>query len=174
MVVREACPAWGSHRYPNNGPTRHGKHNHPCTACERQCMAPADDRRMADEQRTMRAHLRRERIALRGICHAVGVSLPWLLPCMVECCTTCPDDVDVRAPPRPTDVGLRQRDAYADARWSVGKKQAHTPWLWSALDAMTRPVMALHGGARSRARAKALWTTMPVVSREQAICHTEQ
>ena len=47
-------------------------------------MAGAEERIIADEQRPLIAYLLRERISLRGICRAVGVSLTWLLHCMVE------------------------------------------------------------------------------------------
>jgi transposase-like protein len=92
MVVRDACPACGSDRYKTNGHTRHGKQHHQCNACERQCVATPEDRHMADEQRTLIEYLVRERISLRGICRAVGVSLTWLLHCMVERFAACPDD----------------------------------------------------------------------------------
>jgi transposase-like protein len=79
MVVRDACPECGSDRYKKNGYTRHGKQNHQSKACERQFVATAEDRLIADEQRTLIERLLRERISLRGICRAVGVSLTWLL-----------------------------------------------------------------------------------------------
>jgi insertion element IS1 protein InsB len=72
MVVREACPACGANQYKKNGHTRHGKQNHHCRACERQFVAMAEDRRIAEEQRTLIARLLRERISLRGICRAVA------------------------------------------------------------------------------------------------------
>ncbi len=84
MLIREACPTCGSSRYKKNGHTRHGKQNHQCKACDRQFVATAEDRSIADERRTLIEHLLRERISLRGICRAVGVSLTWLLHCMVE------------------------------------------------------------------------------------------
>src|SRR5712691_4658879 len=62
-----------------------GKQNHQCKACERQFSGTADDRLIADERRTRVEHLLRERVSLRGICRAVGVSLTWLLHFMVEC-----------------------------------------------------------------------------------------
>ena len=70
-------------------------------------------------------HLLRERISLRGICRAVGVSLPWLLHFMVERFATCPDDLHVRVPPRPTDVVLRRLEAEADERWSFVTRRAN-------------------------------------------------
>jgi hypothetical protein len=72
-------------------------------------------------------HLWRERISLRGICRAVGVSLAWLLHCMVERFAACPDDVHVRVPPRPTDVVLRRLAAEADEMWSCVTKRANKP-----------------------------------------------
>lgn len=62
-------------------------------------------------------HLLRERISLRGICRAVGVSLTWLLHFMVERFAPCPDDLHVRLPRRPTDVVLRRLEAEADEIW---------------------------------------------------------
>ena len=50
------------------------------------------DRSIAPEQRQRIAQLLCERISLRGICRAVGVSLTWLLHFLVECFTACPDD----------------------------------------------------------------------------------
>jgi transposase-like protein len=101
MGVRDACPACGSKRDKNHGPTRHGTQHHPCTAGERQCVATAADRRLAHAQRTRVAPLLRERLSRRGIGRAVGVSLTWLLhfwwnaftiPLMSREQATCPTD----------------------------------------------------------------------------------
>ena len=104
MVVRDACPACGSNRYKKNGHTRHGKQNHQCKACGRQFTAEAMDRSITAAQRRQIEHLLCERISLRGICRAVGVSLTWLLHFMVECFTACPEHLHVQLPARPTDV----------------------------------------------------------------------
>ena len=80
MVVRDACPVCGSTRYKNNGHTRHGQQTPQCKACERQFGSTAADHLLAKERRSIVAHLLRERISLRGICRAMGGSLPWLLP----------------------------------------------------------------------------------------------
>src|SRR5712691_8288513 len=125
MVVRDVCPACGSSRYKKNGHTRHGKQNHQCKAYERQFVAIAEDHLIADEQRTMVEHLLCERISLRGICRAVGVSLTWLLHFMVERFAACPDDLHVRVLHRPTDVVLRRLEADADEMWSFVKKKAN-------------------------------------------------
>jgi hypothetical protein len=78
-----------------NGHTRHGKQNHQCQACERQLSAGADHLSIAHERRTLIANLLRERISLRGIWRAVGVSLTWLLHFMV--CQRRPETVSIPA-----------------------------------------------------------------------------
>src|SRR2546428_6875004 len=134
MLIRESCPACGSRRYKKNGHTRHGKQNHQCKACERQFGATADDRLIADERRTRVEHLLRERISLRGICRAMGVSLTWLLHFMVECFAACPDHLHVRQPVSPTAVVIRQLEAEADEMWSFVAKKVNKQWLWIAID----------------------------------------
>jgi transposase-like protein len=91
MVIPESCPACGSTRYKNNGHTRQGKQHHLCKNGERQLSAGADNLLIAPERRAEIAHLWRERLSLRGICRAVGVSLTWLLHFMVACFARCPD-----------------------------------------------------------------------------------
>ena len=80
--------------------------------------ATADDCLITDERRTRVEHLLRERISLRGICRAVGVSLTWLLHFMVECFTACPEDLHVQLPAQPTAVLLSRLEAEADEMWS--------------------------------------------------------
>jgi transposase-like protein len=75
MIVRDACPECGSNQYKKNGHTRHAKQNHQCKACGRQFVATAENLVIAHEQRKLIEHLLCERISLRGICRAVGVSL---------------------------------------------------------------------------------------------------
>jgi insertion element IS1 protein InsB len=174
MVVRNVCPACGSDRYKKNGHTRHGKQNHQGKACERQFVATAEDRIIAGGQRTLIEHLLRERISLRGICRAVGVSLTWLLHFIVERFASCPDDLHVRLPQRPTDVVLRRLEAEADEMWSFVQKKANKPWIWIAMDAPTRQVIAFHVGDRSRDSAKELWAKIPLRYRDQATVHTDQ
>jgi IS1 family transposase len=136
--------------------------------------ATAEERRISEERRTRVEYLLRERLSLRGICRAVGVSLSWLLPFRVECFAACPDEEQIRVPQRPPDVGLRRLAAEAEAMWSCVTTKANTQWSGLAMDAITRQVMAFQVGDRSRARATALWTQMPLVYREQAPYHPEQ
>jgi insertion element IS1 protein InsB len=174
MVVRDACPACGSTQFKKNGHIHSGKQNHQCTTCGRQFVASAEDRIISYEQRTLIEHLLRERLSLRGICRAVGVSLTWLLHFMVERFAACPDYLHVQLPVSPTDVVIRRLEAEADELWSFVGKKANKQWLWIAMDAQTRQVIAFHVGDRSRETAKELWAKIPLGYREQARFHTDQ
>src|SRR5918992_5634443 len=162
MVVRDACPGCGSIQFKKNGHIHSGKQNHRCKACGRQFVASAEDRIIADEQRTLVEHLLRDRISLRGICRAVGVSLTWLLHFMVECFTACPEDLHVQLPAQPTAVLLSRLEAEADEMWSFVQKKANKQWIWIAMDATTRQIIAFHVGDRSHASGKALWAHIPL------------
>jgi insertion element IS1 protein InsB len=65
-------------------------------------------------------------------------------------------------------------EAEADDMWSFVQQKANKQWIWLAMDATTRQIMAFHVGARSRESAKALWGTIPQVYQEHAIFHTDQ
>jgi insertion element IS1 protein InsB len=173
MLVREACPGCGSTRFKKNGHIHSGKQNHQCKASGRQFVASAEERIISDERRTLIAHLLRERISLRGICRAVGISLTWLLHFMVEHFAACPDHLHVQLPVRPTAVVIRQLEAEADELWSFVAKKANKQWLWIAMDAKTRQVIAFHVGDRSRASGEQLWAKIPAVYQQQATFYTD-
>jgi insertion element IS1 protein InsB len=174
MIVRDACPACGSTQFKKNGHTHNGKQNHQCKACPRQFVTEASEQSIPPEQRTLIERLLCERISLRGICRAVGVSLPWLLHFMVECFAACPDHLHVQLPKGPTHVVLHLLEAEADELWSFVQKKANKPWIWIAMDATTRKIIAFHVGDRGRESAQALWANIPEVYRKQATFHTDQ
>jgi insertion element IS1 protein InsB len=80
----------------------------------------------------------------------------------------------VRVPRHPTDVVMRRLEAEADEMWSFVQKKAYKQWLWIAMDAKTRQIIAFHIGNRSRESAKELWANIPLAYREQAMFHTDQ
>jgi len=137
-------------------------------------VASPEDRLVSDEQRTLIEHLLRERISLRGICRTVGVSLPWPLHFMVECFAACPDHLHVRRLAGPTEVVIHQLEAEADEMWSFVGKRANKQWLWIAMDAQSRQIIAFHVGDRRRESAQALWAKIPGACREQARFHTDR
>ena len=90
------------------------------------------------ERRADIENLFRERISLRGICRAVGVSLTWLLHFMVECFAACPDHLHVRPPASPAKVFIYKLEAEAEEMWSFVQKKANKQWIWIAMDQQTR------------------------------------
>jgi insertion element IS1 protein InsB len=71
-------------------------------------------------------------------------------------------------------VLLSRLDAEADEMWSFVQKKANKQWIWIAMDATTRQIIAFHVGDRSHTSGKALWDDIPAVYREHAIFHTDQ
>ena len=173
MFGRDACPACESTPFKKNGHTHHGQQHHQCKACPRQFVTEATERSITPGQRTLIEHLLCERIARRGMCRAVGVSLPWLLHLMVERFAACPEHLYVQLPKGPTHVVLHQLDAEVDELWTFVKNKANRPWIWIAMDATTRQIIAFHVGDRNRDSAHALWANIPGMYRDQATCHTD-
>jgi insertion element IS1 protein InsB len=75
---------------------------------------------------------------------------------MVERFAACPEHIHVQLPVSPAAVVIRQLDAEADELWSFVGKKVNKQWLWMAMDAKTRQVIAFHVGDRSRESAKEL------------------
>jgi IS1 family transposase len=93
---------------------------------------------------------------------------------MVECFATRPDHLHAQLPARPAKVWMYKLEAEADEMWSFVQKKANKQWIWLAMDATTRQIIAFHVGDRSRESAKALWATIPEVYQEHATFHTDQ
>jgi insertion element IS1 protein InsB len=53
-------------------------------------------------------------------------------------------------------------------------KKANRQWIWLAMDAETRQVLAFHVGDRSRKSAKQLWARIPQAYRQHARFYTDQ
>jgi insertion element IS1 protein InsB len=62
----------------------------------------------------------------------------------------------------------------ADEMSSFVQKKAHKQWIWIAMDATTRQVIAFHVGDRSRRSAKCLWAKIPHAYRQHATFYTDQ
>jgi insertion element IS1 protein InsB len=57
---------------------------------------------------------------------------------------------------------------------SFVQKKANKQWIWIAMDATTRQVIAFHVGDRSRGSAKRLWAKIPEAYRQHATFYTDQ
>jgi insertion element IS1 protein InsB len=72
-----------------------------------------------------------------------------------------PDHLHVQPMAYTHEVTIHRLEAEAHEMWSFVKKKANKQWLWLAMDAKTRQVMAFHVGDRRRKSAKRLWANMP-------------
>ena len=98
-----------------------------------------------------------ERISLRGICRAVGVTLKWLLGFLVQCFEALPDHLHVQPVSNTSDVLIQRLEVEADELASFVQKKAHKQWVWIAMDAKTCQIIAFHVGDRSHKSAEQLW-----------------
>jgi insertion element IS1 protein InsB len=174
MVIRDMCPRCQSPKYKKNGHIHNGKQNHQCHDCGRQFVDRFEQDRISDDTRALIERLLVERISLRGICRAVGVKLKWLLSFLVQCVEALPDHLHVQPIACHGNVLLRRLEVEADEMASFVQKKAHKPWIWIAMDAKTRQVMAFHVGDRSRKSAKRLWAKIPHAYRQHATFYTDQ
>jgi hypothetical protein len=83
-----------------------------------------------------------ERLSLRGICRAVGVTLKWLLGFLVQCFGALPDHLHVQPVSCTRDVLIQRLEVEADELASFVQKKAHKQWVWIAMDATSRQVIA--------------------------------
>ena len=72
-----------------------------------------------------------------------------------------PDHLHVRPISCNQDVIIQRLEVEADEMASFVQKKANKQWIWLAMDAKTRQVIAFHVGDRSRKSAKRLWTKIP-------------
>jgi insertion element IS1 protein InsB len=69
---------------------------------------------------------------------------------------------------------MRRLEVGADTKRSFVQQKANKPWIWIALDATSRQVIALHVGDRSRRSAKRLWAKIAGSYRQHATLYTDQ
>ena len=172
MLMRDICPQCQSPKSTKNGHIPNGKQNYQGKDCGRQFVDCCAHYLVSDATRALIERLLGERIALRGIGRATGVTLTWLLGLRVECFEAWPDHLHVAPLTCPQDVLSQRLTAAADAMATCVPKKANKPWIWLAMDAKTRQVMAVHVGDRSRTSAKRLWVKIPRVDRQHATLYT--
>ena len=173
MVMRDACPRCGSRHHKKNGHIHNGKQNHRCKACGCQFVREFAQRRVSAECRALVERLLKERLSLRGICRAVGVSMTWLMGFLVECYAAAPTHLNVHPPQRRDSPLAHLMEVEADELCSFVGKKANKQWLWLALDARSRQVLAFHVGDRSRSSARQLWDKLPAIYRQHATFYTD-
>src|ERR671919_524486 len=174
MVITDVYPQCKSPKYKKNGRIHNGKQNHQCHDCGHQFVDCFAQYLVSAATRALIEHLLVERISLRGICRAVGVKLKWLLGFLVQCFESLPDHLHVQPVRGTQDVMIQRLEVEADEMASFVQKKANKQWIWIAMDARTRQVIAFHVGDRSRKSAKRLWAMIPHIYRQHATFYTDQ
>jgi insertion element IS1 protein InsB len=174
MVIRDVCPRCQSPKFKRNGHIHNGKQNHHCHDCGRQFVQGFEQYVISEDTRALIERLLLEQLSLRGICRAVGVGLKWLLGFLVHCFEALPDHLHVQPVSCDGDVMIRRLEVEADEMASFVQKKGNKQWLWIAMDATSRQVIAFHVGDRSRTSAKRLWAKIPEAYRQHATFYTDQ
>ena len=157
-----------------NGHIHNGKQNHRCHDCGRQFVQCYEQYLIADDKRDLIERLLVERISLRGICRAVGVTLKWLLGFLVQCFEALPDHLHVQPVSCTHDVLMQRLEVEADEMASFVQKKTNKQWVRIAMDAKTRQIIAFHVGDRSHTSAEHLWAKIPQAYRQHATFYTDQ
>jgi insertion element IS1 protein InsB len=173
MILRDAYPQCGARGFKSNGHIHTGKQNHRGKLCGRSFVLEAENSVITEEQRLLIERLLLERISLRGICRAVGVGLRWLLQFMVARFQAAPEHLYVEPPGGAPAVILQRLEAEVDELWSFVGNKENRQWVWIAMDATTRQVIAFHVGDRSGQSAQALWKKIPTVYQKHAVFYTD-
>ena len=93
---------------------------------------------------------------------------------LVQCLETLPEHLHVQPVSCQHDVLSQRLAVEADALASFVQKKAHKQWVWIAMDAKTRQIIAFHGGDRSHTSAEHLWARLPHAYRQHATFDTDQ
>ena len=68
---------------------------------------------------------------------------------------------------------MQHLEVEADAMASFVQKKANTRWIWLAMNAKARQIIAVHVGDRRRKSATRLWARIPEAYRQQATFYTD-
>ena len=170
--MRTCCPSCGSLAFVKNGFNRHGDQNHRCGECRRQFVLDPQNKIITDETKDLVRRLLLEKLSLRGICRAVQVSHAWLLGFIKQEYDQVPRSLNVQVPLESTGLVLERIEA--DELWSFVGKKKNRVWIWLALDALTRQVVAVHAGGRSEQDARAFWAEVPEPYRSGCDVYTDE
>jgi insertion element IS1 protein InsB len=174
MVIRDVCPRCQSPKFKKNGHIHNGKQNHHCHDCGRQFVDCFEQYLVSDDTRALIECLLVEWISLRGICRAVGVKLKWLLGFLVHCFEALPEHLHVQPVSCQHDVLIQRFEVEADEMASFVQKKVDKQWVWIAMDAASRQVIAFHVGDRSHKSSEQLWAKIPQAYQHHAAFYTDQ
>lgn len=173
----EACPHCGSGRHKKNGHIHNRKQNYRCKNCGKQFVMDNEKKVIGMETRELIKKALLERASLRGICRIFDVSLTWLLSFVAILYKELPSNLGIESYEDDlqgnNSVIILKFEVEADEMWSFVGKKKNKQWIWIAMDAKTRQVIAFHVGDRGRKGARLLWEKIPEVYRKRATFFTD-
>lgn len=167
------CPECGKTKTKKNGHIHNGKQNNRCKECGRQFVNDPKQKLITEEEKERIRKLLLERIPLRGICRVMGVSLGWLLGFIASEYEQLPDDLNFHANVETNELIIWSFESEVDEMWSFVGSKENKQWVWIAMDAKSRQIIAFHVGDRSRESARKLWNSIPEHYREKAVFYTD-
>ncbi|NJN23634.1 MAG: IS1 family transposase [Acaryochloridaceae cyanobacterium RL_2_7] len=167
MKEEKTCPTCGSHDISKNGTTRRGKQNHKCRDCGRQFVENPQWRPKHKELNEDVERLLLEKIPLAGIARVLNVSEAGLQKQVNAHYEAVPKTLNV-LPKRKTKLAVEM-----DELWSFVDHKGNKQWVWLALDRVSREIIGLYIGDRSRESAQQLWNSLPGVYRQCAKVYTD-
>ena len=167
------CPSCNSTNTKKNGHIHNGKQNHYCNQCSRQFVENREQPLISDHKRERIRKLLKERIPLRGICRAEGVSLRWLLGFIAELYQHLPDDLKFQIKGEAERLIIYTLESEIDEMLSFVGQKTNKQWIWMAMDIESRQIVAFYVGDRSRQSALALWKSIPAIYRKHATFYTD-
>ena len=149
------------------GHTHYGKPRFLCKECGRQFVENPSRQPIDQDTRNLIDKMLLERLALAAIARITGVSERWLQMYVNQKYYQIPQTVEV------TQKKTGKLIIQLDEMWSFVGSKRNKQWSWLALDGDTREIVGLYIGDRSRSSAKKLWSSIPSVYRQCAVCCTD-
>ena len=168
-----SCPMCKSSSIKKNGHIHNGKQNHYCKVCGRQFVENPEQKLISVSEREKIRELLLERIPPRGICRVMGVSLCWLLGFIVSEYEQLPDDLNYQASMETDKLLIWSIESEVDEMWSFVGNKENKQWIWIAMNARSRQIIAFHVGDRSGESARRLWESIPKGYRDKATFYTD-
>ena len=168
-----SCPKCKSSSTKKNGHIHNGKQNHRCKKCGRQFVENPKQKLISAAKREQVRDLLLERISLRGICRVMKVSLCWLLDFMVSEHEQLPEDLNYHTSVETDKLLIGSIESEIDEMWSFVGNKKNKQWIWIAMDARSRQIIAFHVGDRSGESARRLWESIPKGYRDKATFYTD-
>src|SRR4051812_5230803 len=151
-----------------NGKSRSGTPSFLCQGCKRRFVARPRKGPVSDERKQLIRRMLLERLGLRAIARITGVSRSWLQRFVNGLYRD-------ETPWEPGELKARSGRLVleADEMGSYVGNRKCTWWVWVALDAETRQVVAMMVGDRTDFTARCLWEAVPREYRDGATVYTD-